>query len=328
MSFLKLSWCQLIKIILSQIGGNPLQQIYSQLQQGLPTMAPASGLIPSALQDIKNFVETATDAVQAAQQAANDFTNVIDNIAYQLYQNPVGTVTQGAILAANNRVQAVDVLISNEQSQPTPNVILIAELQNERSALANTESLLATFKNNTDRLSGIPSSGATGGRGSQSCSLQDLLGSGCKPNEDVPDIDLQELIESLKQGDAIEAIKTRIENATGVSDLRIAVETFNTTISGFNASFAAKLDKAAIRNAVSAQISQVVFNLLSGCGNQVLDLTLKPDVKEKIQPWVALLEQQREGTVLDSEGETATYPDTEVTSSSANLTIQPDLQTL
>lgn len=325
MSFLKLSWCQLIKIILSQIGGNPLQQIYSQLQQGLPTMAPSSGLIPSALQDVKNFVDTATAAVQAAQQAANDFTNVIDNITNQLYQNPVGTITTGAIAAANARISSVDALISAEESQPTPNTALIAALTAEKNALSNTMVSLSIFKSNTDRLSGVGGS-ISGGRGSQSCSLQDLLGSGCKPNEDVPDIDLQELIESLKQGDAIAAIKTRIENATGVSDLKIAVETFNTTISGFNASFAATLDKAAIKNAVSAQLSQIVFNLLSGCGNQVLDLTLRPDVKEKIGPWVALLEQQREGEVLDSEGTNVTYPDMEVSVLSAgNTSIQVDL---
>jgi hypothetical protein len=316
MSFLKLSWCQLIKIILSQLGGNPLQQIYSQLQQGLPTMAPASGLIPSALQDIKNFVEQATAAVQAAQQAANDFTDIVDNISNQLLQNPVGAVTTATIAAANARITEIDTLLSTET-----NSITITELTEERAALVQTITLLTTFKTNTDRLSGVSTS--TGGRGSQSCSLQDLLGSGCKPNEDVPDIDLQNLIESLKQGDAIEALKTKLLNASGVSDLKIAIETFNTTISGFNASFTATLDRAAIRNAVSAQVSQIVFNLLTGCGNQVYDLTLKPDVKAKLQPWVALLEQQRDGTILTNEGEPQTYPDTEqAVSNQGNISIQ------
>lgn len=319
MSFLKLSWCQLIRIILSQIGGNPLQQIYSQLQQGLPSMAPASGLIPTALQDVKNLVETATAAVQAAQQAANDFTDIVDNISNQLLQNPVGAVSTATIAAANARINDIDSLLNTETDPDN-----ITKLNNEKTALQNTVTLLTTFKNNTDRLSGVNTS--TGGKGSQSCSLQDLLGSGCKPNEDVPDIDLQNLIESLKQGDAIEAIKTKISNATGVSDLQQAIATFNTTISGFNASFSVSLDRAAIRNAVSAQLSQIVFNLLSGCGNQVLDLTLKPNVKEKLQPWVALLEQQRDGTILDSEGESVTYTDTNVdVATTGNISIQVDL---
>ena len=322
MSFLKLSWCQLIKIILSQLGGNPLQQIYSQLQQGLPTMAPASGLIPSALQDIKNFVEQATAAVQAAQTAAGEFQDVVDSISNQLLQNPVGTVTTATIAAAQARINEINDLLAAEDTDP----LIIAKITEERAALLQTVSLLTTFKSNTDRLSGV--STITGGRGSQGCSLQDLLGSGCKPNEDVPDIDLQQLIDSLKQGDAIEALKTKILNASGVSDLKIAIETFNTTISGFNASFTATLDRAAIRNAVSAQVSQIVFNLLTGCGNQVYDLTLKPDVKEKLQPWVALLEQQRDGTIIDSDGETVSYPDIEQeVSNQGNTSIQVDLTT-
>jgi hypothetical protein len=52
MSFLKLTYCHLIKIILSQIGGNPLQQIYSQLTNGVPTIAPRTGLIPSGLSQV------------------------------------------------------------------------------------------------------------------------------------------------------------------------------------------------------------------------------------------------------------------------------------
>ena len=321
MSFLKLSWCQLIKIILSQLGGNPLQQIYSQLQQGLPTMAPSSGLIPKALQDVKNFVEQATAAIQAAQTAADEFRDVVDSISNQLLQNPVGTVTTATIAAAQARISDIEGLLATETDTASIN-----KLTEEREALVQTITLLGTFKENTDRLSGV--SAITGGRGSESCSLQDLLGSGCKPNEDVPDIDLQQLINSLKQGDAIEALKTKILNASGVSDLQQAIATFNTTISGFNVSFTATLDRAAIRNAVSAQVSQIVFNLLTGCGNQVYDLTLKPDVKEKLQPWVALLEQQRDGTVLTGEGEPQIYPDTEQTvSNQGNTSIRVELTT-
>jgi len=294
MSFLKLSWCQLIKIVLSQIGGNPLQQIYTQLNQGLPTMGPG-GILPQGLAEIKGVIDGITAAVQAAQAAANDFTNVLDNIANQLYQNPVGTVIEGTYLAANARIATLNVQLAEaKEDGPFPNAELAAALTAEISTITNYRENLVTFKNNTDRLSGVGSS-ISGGKGSQSCSLQDLLGSGCTPNDSVPDIDIKELIESLKQGDAIAAIKEKLENATGVSDLKQEVANFSTTISGFNASFAAKLDKAAIKNAVSSQITQIAYNLLSGCGNEVLNLTLKGGIKSALEPYVEALELQRTG---------------------------------
>lgn len=293
MSFLKLSWCQLIKIILSQIGGNPLQQIYTQLNQGLPTMGPG-GILPQGLAEIKGVIDRITTAVQAAQAAANDFTNVLDNIANQLYQNPVGTVIEGTYTAANVRINYLDARIAEANAEPTPNVELIASYVAEKNTITSYRENLVTFKNNTDRLSGVGGS-ISGGKGSQSCSLQDLLGSGCTPNDAVPDIDIKDLIESLKQGDAIAAIKGKLENATGVADLRQEVANFSTTISGFNASFAAKLDKAAIKNAVSSQITQIAYNLLSGCGNEVLNLTLKSNVKVALEPYVEALELQRSG---------------------------------
>lgn len=316
MSFLKLSWCKLIKIILSQIGGNPLQQVYSQLNQGLPTMAPASGIIPRALTEVKQLVDQVTAAVQTAQSAANDFTNVVDNIANQIFQNPVGTVIGQTLTAANSRITSIDTLLGSETDST-----IIANLQLEKDTLANTVSYLQVFKTNTDRLSGV-GGGATGGKGSEGCSLQDLLGSGCASNNDVPDVDLQALVDSLKQGDAITAIKEKIINASGVADLQQSLSTFNTTISGFNASFTATLDRAAIKNAVSGQLTQIVYNLLSGCGGQVLDLTLKPDVKNKLASYTQLLQLQQSGEVtLDAYGNVITNTSSIVVGSNAAVTV-------
>lgn len=300
MSYLRLSWCQLIKIILSQIGGNPLQQIYTELHQGLPRLAPG-GILPQGLAQIQQVVSQVTAAVQAAQNAANDFTDTLDRIAVQIYENPVGTVINGTQLAANARIATLDIQIA--EANAIPNVELESFLIAERNVVANTVTTLQVFRQNTDRLSGVGGS-ISGGRGSQSCSLQDLLGSGCTPNDAVPDIDIKDLIESLKQGDAINAIKEKLENATGISDLRQQVASFNSTIQGFNSSFAAKLDKTAIKNAVASQLSQIVYNLLSGCGNEVLNLTLKKGVKDAIAPYVKALELQRDGgDYYDNNGE-------------------------
>ena len=53
---LKLSYCQLIKIVLSQIGGSPLQQVYSQLSQGLQQITKG-GIIPSEFAQLKTFID-------------------------------------------------------------------------------------------------------------------------------------------------------------------------------------------------------------------------------------------------------------------------------
>ena len=57
---LKLSFCQLIKIVLSQIGGSPLQQVYTQLSQNLQQITKGS-LIPTELAQLKTFIDYFTD---------------------------------------------------------------------------------------------------------------------------------------------------------------------------------------------------------------------------------------------------------------------------
>ena len=54
MAGISLSYCQLIKIVLSQIGGNPLQQKYTALTQGARQVAVGLGL-PGGLTEVKNF---------------------------------------------------------------------------------------------------------------------------------------------------------------------------------------------------------------------------------------------------------------------------------
>jgi hypothetical protein len=304
---LQLSWCQLVRIILSQVGGNPLQQVYSQLNQGLPAIMPKSGILPAGLSDIKNMVDTFTNVIHQAQAAANDFSDTINRVAGQFYENPMGTACQGTLDAIDARILVLDGYLAQEHLPQIDRDRYTAE----KAKLVSTRTSVVTFKSNTDRLSGVSSPNSA----SQSeCSLQDLLGNGCTANGDVPDVNIKNLIDSLKQGDLINAIKNKITNATGLDDLTVAVNDFQTSIERFNTSFTTQLNKAALTQAISGQLTSIVFNLLSGCGNQVLDLTVKKSVKDTIAPYVALMEQQKMGVGILSEAGTITKPtDTQVT---------------
>ena len=312
MSILKLTYCSLIKIILSQIGGNPLQQLYSQLSQGKAQTAQG-GLIPTGLSEIKQLIDQVTATINAAQAAVNDFSDVMEKIGGQLYQNPVGTSITAAIAAIDARITTVGAAL-----EATPNDSTIAA---QLAALVANKTALETFKTNTDRLSGV---GAVGAAGAGGCSLQDLLGSGCTPNGDVPDIDLKALVESLKTKDLIDAITTQLISSSGIADVVTALATFKSTIDGFNLNFNTIVNKAAIRSAVTSQITQIVFNLLSGCGNQVLALTLKPDVGAKIAVYAAAEQLQREKNVAytDLNGVTVTPTDTEVAPPANTITVK------
>jgi len=299
MAGISFSYCQLIKIILSQIGGNPIQQVYTELHQGRPGLIPGSAIIPNALAEVKSLVDTITNTIHAAQVAANDFSSTLENIGGLFYQNPLGTSLAAAILAIDNRIIAVDALLVSDPGNAT----LLAE----KSALETNRAQLVTYKQNTDRLSGVTTQ-QTGASLAGGCSLQDLLGSACTPNNDVPDVDLKALLDSLKNKDYIDAIKEKIVNATGYADYQTELATFQTTISGLNASFISSINKASIRSAVTGQLTQIVYNLLTGCGGQVLDITLQSNVKEKVGAWVTLLENQREqgDAYVDAYGNVAT----------------------
>lgn len=285
MAGISLSYCQIIKIILSQIGGNPIRQVYNEIHQGMPGLAPGNAIIPNALAEVKTLVDTITNTIHAAQVAANDFSTTLENIGGLFYQNPLGTSLAAAILAIDNRITVVDALLVDDPGNAT----LLAE----KSALQTNRAQLVTYKNNTDRLSGVTTQ-QTGASLAGGCSLQDLLGSACTPNDGVPDVDLKALLDSLKNKDYIDAIKNKIVNATGYADYQTELAVFQTTISGLNASFIASINKASIRSAVTAQLTQIVYNLLTGCGGQVLDVTLQSNVKEKVAAWVTLLENQRD----------------------------------
>lgn len=284
MATLKLSYCQLIRIILAQIGGSPLQQLYTQLTQGLPNII-RGGPLPNGLAQLKELVDTITNELNNATEVLNDFNNLTNELAKKFFQNPASTAITAAIAAIDARLATLDCGGADAD---------------ECAELNSTRASLVSFKDNTDILAGVKSPADNQG----SCSLQDLLGSGCARNTDVPDVDLQTILDSFSKKTDIQALATAIEravaNGLGFAEFSTQLSNLKNTISSINNSFRLTVNKAAIKNAVLASVNQIVFNLLSGCGNNVLAETLKTDVKSKLQPFVEIMAKQQEGTVYIS----------------------------
>jgi hypothetical protein len=333
MAGLNLSYCQLIKIILSQIGGNPLQQVYSQLSQGSPQIIASSGILPKGLTELKSLVDQVTATINTAQQAANNFNDTMERINGQFFQNPLGTVIDGTTAVIDSKTTTAQTRIAgiDDLSITTPRTGFAdiaadrADLVAEVAALASFKTTMTTYKTNTDRLTGISSQSGTTIAGG--CSLQDLLGSACSPNNDVPDIDIKALVDSLKNGDAIAAIKQKLVNATGYADYTQALTTFKSSIDTLNTNYLQQVNKAAIRSAVQSQITQIVFNLLTGCGGQVYDLTLKSNVKSTLSVYATAIQAQQEsGTAYyAADGSVVNTTSTTVTPVAGDITIKPNI---
>jgi len=249
MASIKLSYCQLIRIILSQLGGNPLQLVYTQLTQGMPSVSMRSSLF-SELSQIKQVIDEISSRIQAVTKDVNDYEKLARELAGQFLKNPV---------AASINALRAEVAIRLQTATG-------AELD-ELTAL---DAQLVEYLNITNKLSGV-----TPESGGQTCSLQDLLGNGCTPNKNVPDIDLQTLVQSLTKSNILNALKTALANGTGFSNLQGSITDLRTSITSIQLSFNNIFNKQFIKNAVTSYINQILFQLLSGCGNDVLALTLK-----------------------------------------------------
>lgn len=315
MAGLSLSYCQLLKIVLSQIGGSPLKQVYSQLSQGAKQITTGSGVIPNPLTEIKTVIDQVTDTINTVTGSITTAQQMMENISKQFYKNPMGTIIDSQIDAVDVRITKVTIrqqdIVNYETingigtATPAPPYTDIAAekqgLTDEKSALQLYRAKLVQYKTNTDLLSGV--STLSGSEAAGGCSLQDLLGSGCTPNDAVPDIDLKNLIDSLKQGDLMAALTQKILNAVGYSDYQVALSNLNSTIQGFLTSFQNSINKAAIRNAIQAQITQIVFNLLSGCSGEVYDLTLSSNIKTAVAGYVSLVQDEAAGNIyIDPNG--------------------------
>lgn len=319
MAGLSLSYCQLIKIVLSQIGGSPLKQVYTQLSQGAKQIVTGSGVIPNPLTEVKAVIDQITNAINTATGALASAQEMMERIGQQIYENPMGAPIAAAIDMVDVKITKITIrqqdIVAYENingvdtaTPQLPYTSIVTEKQkltDEKSALQIYREKLVQYKTNTDRLSGVATlSGSEAGGG---CSLQDLLGSGCTPNDAVPDIDLKNLIDSLKQGDLLLALKDKMFNAAGFDDYQEALTAANNQINSFITSFNSLVNKAAIRNAVQAQITQIVFNLLSGCSGSIYDLTLKSNIKSTVSSYVSVLQDEADGKAyIDENGNVTT----------------------
>lgn len=289
---LKLSYCQLIKIILAQIGGSPLQQVYTQLSQGYRQIT-TRGALPTEFQQIAALVTQVTNQLNAI---TGDI-NAMSRMAQQFFYNPVGTVTTETIAKIDERLAQIDVALMSDPSN--------ANLLDEQSKLTGLRTELVSFKTHTDTLTGVIEPNTASGFGG--CTLADLLGDGCKPAADVPDVNLQVLIDGLKSGAVIEQLKqnliNRISGNLGLPDLLLSVNSLKTSVTNFNNVITSQLNKAIIQRAVENYINFLVFNLLSGCSNELLNATLIPSVKQVLTPYAAYQQKILEGK-LNQDGST------------------------
>lgn len=286
---LKISYCQLIKIILAQIGGSPLQQVYTQLSQGMQQIS-TRGIIPSELAQIKAFI----DQVTTTLNAISGEVNAMQSMANQFFYNPVGTITTETIAQANLRLAQITEDLGAGPVATSGNEAEFAYLNSLKTEMTN-------FKTHSDRLSGQadPEDGKPFG----GCTLADLLGDGCSPAGNVPDVDLQVLVDGFKSGAIITAAKSALTQAvlvnTGGAALITALGTLQSTVNTFNTTVTTKINKMAIKRAVESYINYVIFNLLTGCSNTLLNATLKPDVKEVLTPYATYLQKQQLDAALD-----------------------------
>jgi len=310
MAGISLSYCQLIKIVLSQIGGNPLEQKYTALTQGARQVAVGLG-IPGGLKEIKALIDRITTVINDAGTDLTNAQKLIEAVQQQLFQNPIAfpayatnTAITLRITPLNSRISVIDQWTANAASVPSFTVTSpYTTATEERAAIATqvgtlytTSDKLATFKGFTDRLSGVAT--LSGSEAAGGCSLQDLLGNGCTPNDAVPDIDLKALIASLNQGDLIKALEQKLLSGLGINELTTALNDFNTVITRFNNLFNVSINKAALRAAIEAQINHIVFNLLSGCSGGVYEKILKTDVATAVSEFVTAKQAQIDGTAI------------------------------
>ena len=310
MAGISLSYCQLIKIVLSQIGGNPLEQKYTALTQGARQVAVGLG-IPGGLKEIKALIDRITTVINDAGTDLTNAQKLVEAVQQQLFQNPIAfpayatnTAITLRITPLNSRITVIDQWTANANSVPSFTVTSpYTSAPEERAALATqvstlytTSEKLDTFKNYTDRLSGVAT--LSGSEAAGGWSLQDLLGNGCTPNDAVPDIDLKALIQSLNQGDLIKALEQKLLSGLGVNELTTALNDFNTVITRFNNLFNVSINKAALRAAIEAQINHIVFNLLSGCSGGVYEKILKTDVATAVSEFVTAKQAQIDGTAI------------------------------
>jgi hypothetical protein len=248
------------------------------------------GIIPSEIAQIKAFI----DQVTTTLNGISGDVNAMQQMANQFFYNPVGTVTTQTITQINLRLAQITEDLGAGPVATSGNATEFAYLNSLKTEMTN-------FKTHSDRLSGQadPEDGKPFG----GCTLADLLGDGCSPAGDVPDIDLQVLVDGFKSGAIIEGAKSALTQAvlanTGGAALISALGNLQSTVNTFNTTVTTKINKLAIKRAVESYVNYVVFNLLTGCSNTLLNATLIPSVKEAITPYAQYIQKQQLDAALD-----------------------------
>lgn len=295
---LKLSYCQLIKIVLSQIGGSPLQQVYTQLSQGLQQITKG-GLIPTELQQLKTYI----DQVTTALNSVTGDINAMQQLTQQFFYNPVGTVTTELITKINERLAQIE-------DPMNPNNPLSGN-EAEWNSLTDLKTQATSFKTHTDTLAGVTEPSTTGGFGG--CTLADLLGNGCSPSADAPDVDLQVIVDGFKSGAIITALKTNIQaviaNQTGYAQISTAITNLKNSLDTFNTTVTSRLNKIIIKRAVETYVTDLAFKLLSGCSSGLINATIRPEAKTALTPFVTHQQKILAGTI-NADGSTPGANDT------------------
>jgi len=170
---------------------------------------------------------------------------------------------------------------------------------------------LLSFKLHTDALAGVTEPKTTGGLGG--CTLADLLGNGCSPAADVPDVDLQVLVDGFKSGALLNQFKTNlsslIANQTGYAQVSAAINSLQSSIQNFNTTVTSKLNKMIIKKAVETYVTNLAFSLLSGCSSPIVNATIRPEAKSAIAPFIEYQQKIRDA-LLNSDGSTPGANDT------------------
>jgi hypothetical protein len=287
---LTLSYCQLIRIILAQMGGSPVKQIYNQTTGGIQNIVKSLGIpfeeLGSSAAQIQAFVGQVTTALKNAS-ATLDQASIMTS---QFFYNPVATVTDTAKVAVQSRI---DTLTATDPRT--------ADQQQELDYLTPTLARLTAFKNYTNQLSGQTSGGIGGAAGG--CSLADLMGSGCSPATDVPDIDLQVIIDGLNNGTLIAAAEQNlikaIADGTGYTGIVAALGSLNDSLITFNNVIENKLNEKILKAAVEQFVMGLVFDLLSGCNSKLISAIIQPNVATAITPLVEHAQKVKSGEIAD-----------------------------
>lgn len=290
---LTLSYCQLIRIILAQMGGSPVKQIYNQTTAGVQNIVKSLGIpfeeLGTSAAQIQAFVGQVTTALKNASATLDQATVM----TAQFFHNPVAAVTDTASVAVQTRIDTLTALGVSPGRTP--------DQDQELAYLTTVLARLNAFKAYTNQLSG-QSTGSIGGAAG-GCSLADLMGSGCSPATDVPDVDLQVIIDGFNNGtliaEAEAALVRAIANGTGYAGVVSAMGELNNSIAAFNNVIENKLNEKIIKAAVEQFIMGLVFDLLSGCNSKLINAIIKPDVATSLTPLVEHAQKVKAGEITE-----------------------------